>query len=369
MNMQSSNYSKTPAIVPGELVHNEERQPPNSSILARWYRLAGPPAPPVTANLIQRETYRRGQLASLVLLTMILLILAFAGEAIKQPSILITLGIILCINFVALVLNRRGLVTVVALLIIFEIELAAASVIGVFSPSSSLNIPGVAEADLLLATVIVTAILLPAWSVFVVSFLNIAIICGSVLFKPHAPDLAQYIATDGFYNVVARQVLLELVVAAATYAWGSSMLKALKRADRAEAMATLQRALVQQQHIAVQQKEQLERSIEYIVETQTRVANGDFSARVPLTQDNVLWQVAGSFNNLLARFQQVRKEEYELQKLRNEMAQFVNAMREAKATNQPLRFARTGTMLDVLAAEFNRDRDPNRQNSSSSQKR
>ncbi|GAC1360375.1 MAG: hypothetical protein NVS2B12_09140 [Ktedonobacteraceae bacterium] len=41
---------------------------------------------------------------------------------------------------------------------------------------------------------------------------------------------------------------------------------------------------------------QLDASIQQIVQTYMRIANGDFDARVPLNQDNVLWQVAGSLN-------------------------------------------------------------------------
>jgi hypothetical protein len=34
-----------------------------------------------------------------------------------------------------------------------------------------------------------------------------------------------------------------------------------------------------------------------------RVANGDYSAHAPLTEENMLWQISGPLNNLLARTQ------------------------------------------------------------------
>jgi HAMP domain-containing protein len=63
------------------------------------------------------------------------------------------------------------------------------------------------------------------------------------------------------------------------------------------------------------QKQQLDASIRSIVEVHTRVANGDFDARVPLTQDNVLWQISGSLNNLLARVQRLRQDATKVQKM------------------------------------------------------
>jgi hypothetical protein len=43
--------------------------------------------------------------------------------------------------------------------------------------------------------------------------------------------------------------------------------------------------------------------------------HGDFNARVPLTADNVLWQISGSLNNLLARLQRSRQDAEELKKM------------------------------------------------------
>src|SRR5690349_22119005 len=50
-----------------------------------------------------------------------------------------------------------------------------------------------------------------------------------------------------------------------------------------------------------------------------RAANGDYTARAPLGQDNLLWQIASSLNNLLSRLQRSRSEEHtsELQSRRD----------------------------------------------------
>jgi methyl-accepting chemotaxis protein len=64
-----------------------------------------------------------------------------------------------------------------------------------------------------------------------------------------------------------------------------------------------------------EQKRQHDASIRSIVETHTRVANGDLEARVPLTQDNVLWQISGSLNKLLARLQRLSQDTAKVQQM------------------------------------------------------
>ena len=79
----------------------------------------------------------------------------------------------------------------------------------------------------------------------------------------------------------------------------------------AEIMA-LQRAITQQ-------KQELESGIQQILQTHVQVANGDFTTRAPLTQDHLLWQVAHSLNNLLARLQRLNQAEAELQRAKFEV--------------------------------------------------
>jgi hypothetical protein len=46
-----------------------------------------------------------------------------------------------------------------------------------------------------------------------------------------------------------------------------------------------------------------------------RVANGDLSARVPFDETQVLWQLTGSLNTLLTRYQHAKYAEEELQRI------------------------------------------------------
>nr|MBA2287212.1 hypothetical protein [Ktedonobacteraceae bacterium] len=142
------------------------------------------------------------------------------------------------------------------------------------------------------------------------------------------------------------------------------------RADRAEVIASLEHAIAEQGQAIVEQKRLLDLGIEQVLQTHVRVSNGDFNARVPLTEESVLWPIAVSLNNLLSRFQRLRYLEDEMQKLqpqiqqarmldhefqqmRQEIARVIPVMREARAMQRPIRARKSGTILDPLLSEIN----------------
>jgi hypothetical protein len=135
--------------------------------------------------------------------------------------------------------------------------------------------------------------------------------------------------------------------------------------------------IVALQEAITKQKQELEGGIQMILDTHVQVANGDFSTRAPLTQDHLLWQVAYSLNNLLARLQRLSQAEAELQRSRlefrhhmgstqmqaqqikaelqqvyTETQHLVEALREAKKRDRPIRVSPSHTLLDPLCQEL-----------------
>jgi hypothetical protein len=60
-------------------------------------------------------------------------------------------------------------------------------------------------------------------------------------------------------------------------------------------LAALERSMAEQAQIEADQKHQLEASVQQIIQVHTQVANGNFSARVPVDQGNTLWEQAWIF--------------------------------------------------------------------------
>lgn len=80
-----------------------------------------------------------------------------------------------------------------------------------------------------------------------------------------------------------------------------------------------------------QQKQELESGIDQLLKTHVAIANGDFQTRAPLSQDHVLWQIAYSLNNLLARFHSLLQIEANTKRIQIEATQAV-ASSQAQAT-------------------------------------
>ncbi len=91
-----------------------------------------------------------------------------------------------------------------------------------------------------------------------------------------------------------------------------------------------------------EQKYQLEAGIQLILQTHVQTANGNFNARAPLTEDHVLWQIAYSLNNLLARLQRLSQADTELRQTKLNSARIVGSLQaQANYIQNELRMIQT----------------------------
>jgi hypothetical protein len=125
---------------------------------------------------------------------------------------------------------------------------------------------------------------------------------------PHDQILAHILQTDPF-QIFSHIYALQLITVAVLYLWARSTENAIMRADRAEEIATFERHEKEQREKELEQKRRLDAGIQQILQTHVAVANGDFTARAPLSQDHVLWQVAKALNNLIAHIQRLSYDE------------------------------------------------------------
>lgn len=347
----------------------DEEQQKKSSPLEWWYRLTAPPSPPPTASLAERELARRGRLTSLVLLGA-LMIATFAAVpvvALQNPTLAPAIASLDVFFLIALWFNRRGNIYIAGVIVLINVSIGIpASIITAPGGLSSNSIP---LYDIMVEAELFAISLLPAATVFLVAALNSTFIVLDFNFQRHTPDLDAMIAKAG-PEVLARPLILHILVAIVIYLWVRSAMQAIARADRAEVIAILEHNIAEQEHARAQQKQQLDYSIQQIVETHARVSNGDYTARIPLTHDNVLWEIAGSLNNLLSRFQRAlqneqklhglekylqwaKQVEHEAVRTQGEIEKQINLVRQAKRYQRPVRFTPTRTIIDPLLAEVN----------------
>lgn len=310
---------------------NKPRQQENK-IFDWWYRLASPVKPGALASFDEQEKFRRGRTGSQIILALYLLLGAIgisilvggAGTNAQNLSALLVYTLILLI--VATVLNRLGKVTIAGIIVV--IAFMAEPVLNIITTPGGLNMMVLPVYGLLILPLVCAVTFLPTWWVFVIALGNCIFTFCSLSYWPSTAELNVILFgnSDGsiqgyLYAVIIPIIISQIIVSIVAYIWVQGTSKALIRADNAEELVKLEHDLAVQARIATQQKQQLESSIQKIIDTHMRVANGDFDARVPLTEDNSLWQISGSLNNLLSRTQRLRQEAARLQQVERSLMQ------------------------------------------------
>jgi hypothetical protein len=322
------------------------------SRLRWWHRIAAPPVPPDTASLKEREAWRRGRYISNTLLAMIfalVLVTIFVGGIANHallPNFIGTLFFLVLACF----FNRRGLVIVSGIIVVLVLDVSIAGANLAFTPLSAFELPLL---DLLVLPALFAASLLPAYFVFFDMTLHIIfVVCVFTFLFPKDAALIALLHNPGhFADGLAKPIVIQVVTAVIAYTWMRSVTSSVERADRATSIALLERNVSEQAQREAEQKRQLENEIRDIIQVHTQVANGNYDARVPLRQGNILWPVAGSLNNLIARFQSALKETQRLQYLDNAIARFFHARNQAQ--NGPIAWQPTGTSIDGLVQQHN----------------
>jgi hypothetical protein len=306
--------------------------------LRGWLFISAPPEVPPDAPLAKREAVRRGRVASIVLFFVILLVILPLPSAIGNPFLLTTLLLVIVLDSIALLVNRSGRTTTAGIMVVIGIEIGLMTSIltipGGIAPS---NLP---LFDLLVQALCVSVSLLAPQTVFLVAVINSIFIVLTLFNGPVTPELYHLVRTDT-NRILVQPITLQVIVAIVTFVWANSANSAIKRADRAEEIEALQQRELEQQQRDLDQKQQIEYGIEQILKTHIKIANGDFTARAPLAQDNILWQIARSLNNLLARLQGYNQMAIDLRNAQQEIANYHvingnadNAQRELQRTRE-----------------------------------
>jgi hypothetical protein len=343
---QSSQPRRSLSGLVGAQIRDQDR-----GFLGWWYRLTCPRVSPDTANsLEEREKIRKARLASLTLLVLCGFVSLSIPVALINQNVplLVSICILLLSYSIGLVCNRKGNLILAGFLAIVPYNLGLISYLSSFP--GGLNTGVLPTYDLLLEVSLVAVAFFPAWSLFIVTASNIAIIVGTLLLAPKAPDLVAFLHYDA-YDVIIRPVILQLFAAFVVYVWVHSAYQAILRADRAEEVADLERREIERQEQEIEQKKQLDYGIDQIMASLNRVANGETNVKVPLDQNNVLWRVGYSINNLLARIHAIREERAELVRTK----QIAAILTETLKNGQLPKFDRwTHTCLDELLIELRR---------------
>lgn len=347
---QPSQYQRSLGTL-GAQVRDQDR-----GFLGWWYRLTCPQVSPDIAKTLQgREKIRKARLASLTLLVMCgFIILPIPVGIINHNMQMVGMLLgTLVIYGMALLCNRKNNLILAGFLTILVFNLGLLLFLASYTATGGLNTGTLPTYDLFLEGSLVSVAFFRARSVFIVAAINIAIIIVTVLLLPKTPDLVSFLHYDT-YDVIIRPVILQLFGAFIVYVWVNSAYRAILRADRAEEVAELERREIERQEQEIEQKKQLDYGIDQIMSSLNRVANGETNVKVPLDQNNVLWRVGYSINNLLARIHAIREERAELARTKQTAAVLTEALKYGQL---PRLDGWSHTCLDELLIELRKISD------------
>lgn len=323
-------------------------------ILQLWYWLTSPPEPDASAPFQERELFRRGRTGSQISIFLFVLIFisypaAFAGSNTLLISIL---TINLFVLVLALALNRLRRVNIAGVMVVLSV--IAGPTMNILTTPGGVNTSALPIFGfLVLPLMCAVSFLPPAW-IFVVA-------AGNCLFTLYALGLApssgelHAVLKVAFPGIVTPIILSQGIVSIVAFLWVRGARLALLRADRAEEIAALEQREIERQQIQIEQKQQLDMDIQLILQTHVEVANGNFTARAPLGKENVLWQIAYSLNNLLARIQSYSKMQVQYQRLQEENYRLHTALQSNTSTQHELQ--RTREAANRLAELLKNSRD------------
>ena len=319
-----------------------------------WLRLTSMPADPRDTSFESYERARRSRLASWLFLGMFVVLLLIVPLAVGSLGTAVALLGVFVGIVIAIICNRVGWITASAIVLI--IMLTAGIFGSVISEPNGLTMFDLPAYDALMITVIMATSILPAISGFFVAAINAVLIVLDFTLQPHAADVVANEKLYGSVALLARPIAFLLIVAVVAYLWVQGTHREIKRANRAEEVAALE-------HAYGVQRQQLEIGVQQILATHVRIANGDYNARAPLSQDHALWQIASSLNNLVSRFrtiaEQTNRVGYQLQRTEEEVHRLAMALRDLQGGRRPIWPAPSRTAVDeLLPILAGRDRKP-----------
>ena len=319
-------------------------------ILQLWYRITSPPEPPNSAPFEERELFRRGRTGSQITIILFILIFisypaAFAGS---NSLLIAILTFNLFILVLALALNRLRGVNVAGILVV--LCFTASPTVNILTTPGGLNTGALPIFGLLVLPLMCAVSFLPPWWVFVVAAENCLFTLYALTFLPSSGELHEVLrfAAPG---VITPIILSQGIVSIVAFLRVRGARLALLRADRAEEIAKLEALEIKRQEEQLALSKQIEEGIQQIITTMgTVVAHNNFSIRVPLSQENILWRASKSINNLLSRLQGLKQSQEELKRTRaiaSEVAQSIRKGRPIQLTSW------TGTAFDPVILEYN----------------
>jgi hypothetical protein len=358
MNSQSfGTYPVTPIADEQPTPSSRSRRPrkgPFGQLWKAWLWLTGPRPERFGASIAGQERLRRSRLVSVLLMVLAVAILLLIPGTLAVPLLWEAVAIDAVFGLVAALLNRSGQGTLGGLVLIVLIDISTINFIITTAHSNpadpGLSNTGAAVFYLLVLPILNAGMVLPNRLIPVIGALQVGLIVLVFSQLPHSHLLqAEMQASYGgqAYNAILGPILLQVCGAAIVWLYSWSVDQAILRASQAEELAEARARLNEQARQIADQKQRLEEAILMVQAVQSRVANGDYSARVSL-QGNDLLPLAVSFNILAERLGRTRNIEQDYHRLESAVQHVLEVCASLARSTAPVTMRATGTIIDRI---------------------
>nr|BBH92218.1 hypothetical protein KTA_04170 [Thermogemmatispora argillosa] len=306
-----------------------------------WLDLVAPPRKPeTTANPHLREKLRKAELAGYFLFILTFFSFFDLLLALLNRRLLSIVEIFVFLGFLALVgrLNRDGHSELAAGLVIGAMMLSIAYVI-IFALADKGASDLLPTYDFFIYPIMIGSIFMPRKLIIPFTLVEILFIWYNLLLGPHPREIIQVRGTPVMWLWLARPTLMLCITAIVSWLGSRSVEQAILRADHAEELIAAERLLSAQSRMLLQQQEQLKAEISQILIVHREAAAGNYSVRAPLNSQGMIWQIAHSLNNLLARCQELARDHDELKRAREDVEKvsyYIEQLRQGKHLPLPI---------------------------------
>jgi hypothetical protein len=311
---------------------------------AGWVRLIGPHPTLFSTSMSDQERLRRSRLVSALLLLICAAIGLLLPSLSVQPLIWRPVLLLAGGRVLVTLINRWGAVTFSGLAYVAMVDVALAGYIWTKPIFTYGNVPNL---DLFILPLLIGGVVLPRRWIAPLALLHIALILSLFTYKPHddllTSGIQRYFAGQS-YTAYINALLLQVCGAGIAWLQAWSMERALLRASRAEELTQAQARIEEQARLLAEQKGRLEQSVTLLQGVQQRIANGDLSARVPLSENDLL-PLAVTFNVLAERLNR----EHQAAQAHRRLEEAIRYLLEAASGPGGAGFSPTGTLADRLA--------------------
>jgi hypothetical protein len=257
-----------------------------------WLRMtsAGWDAPQETIQ--QRERARRSALLSWILLGLFIALILFIPATLTDAPSAFSVGFAFVGLLLIVWLNRKGFVTTAGVLMVALVIAATMSVV-VGSPDHAVHLVYLPAYDFLVISVVLGAAVLPRSSAFIIAAVNITLIYADLLLQSKSKDLLDAISMYGLPTLAGRPVVIQVITAVIAFLWARGMDEAVRRADRAEELRTIE------QHFAeaeIARTKQVEEFVQEMISAISALANGQEG--LMLLSASHPWQQQATFINM-----------------------------------------------------------------------